>query len=658
MHRALLSIIIMANYINRLAAGPPGTQRDRHRFSTASEDRDADADAPLLHDADIHQPITKGSDSDSDNEDDLDLQLDIALGSTYTSDAQLASKNATPATPTAAGSRARANGSGHGNDRFEQFEIMDSPLPQTAAPQQYTARNRRTVLACILLEVFVVFSWSTTQLPFTRVVENSVCQRWFEQHADEGLKAGLPFGVGRGGRVPEEACKGDEIQSAVVEILGIADTISTIVALLVMFPAGYLATVIDRRAFLLLGIIESSIGYAIMGVIGTYPLVFDPRLVWFVPLLDFIGGGWAFFGIILRTVIAENVTKEDLGNVYYKLTAFNILAAFVGTSLGSWLMSIVGEVVVLYLGIALMAILSVPPIMMLPSSSPSKSMYDTVDDSQQHRYSEDDDDGNSSDSGSTNSLKPRPSLYQRLMEQAMSKQNLFASVKRMLLEKRAVRNALITLTLYMVSRGVRIPFQTWVSKRYSWTLSKTGIILSFESLLSALSLFALPLLRDQIVKAHANLNPAVNIGGGGFKRRRSFSDNISSALGIGFLPPDLLIAAGSSVALLVSTLMLTFTASATMLVLSLAVSAPGRAFVDGLRSHTITLVGEADIMLVHMAFTIVEIVAGIVNGPLWIEIYGFTYSEGNATGLGMGLPFAICAVVLVVMVVLVPSARR
>ncbi|KAK6354909.1 hypothetical protein TWF696_004040 [Orbilia brochopaga] len=647
----------MASYKHWPAAGPPGTPHDRHRFSSNSED--APADAPLLQDADIHNPSISDKSGLSDSEDDdLDLQLDIALDSTYASDVQLASRNATPPTPTAAGSRASRG-------RLEPFEIMDTPLLTAAnAPTQvFTARNRRTVLACILLEVFIVLTFSATQLPFTRVVENSVCERWFQRHADEGLKAGLPFGAGRGGRVPEEACKGDEIQAGVVEILGVADTISTIVALLVMFPAGYLAKVIDRRAFMLLAVVESAVGYAIMGVIGTYPLVFDPRLVWVVPLLDFIGGGFAFFGIILRTVIAENVPKEDLGSIYYKLTAFNILAAFVGTSLGSWLMGIVNEVIVLYLGIALMAVLAVPPIMMLPSSSPTKTLYDSADEPQR-LYSEDEgmDDGDSStsDTASTNSLKPKPSLYQRLMEQAQSKHNLFASVKRMLLEKRTVRNALITLALYMVSRGVRIPFQTWVSKRYSWTLSKTGIILSFESLLGALSLFALPLLRDQIVRAHADMNPAVNIGGGGgFKRRRrSLSDRVSTATGLGSLPPDLFIAAWSLICALASTVMMTFTASATWFVLSLVVSSPSRAFIDGLRSHTITLVGEADIMLVHMAFTIVEIVAGIVNGPVWIEIYGFTYSEGNATGLGMGLPFAICAVVLVGTVAMVPLARR
>ncbi|KAF3907969.1 hypothetical protein ABW21_db0208736 [Orbilia brochopaga] len=638
----------MASYKNWPAAGPPGTTRDRQRLSSSE---DADADAPLLQDADIHSTDQLEKHTQSDD-DDLDLQLDIALEGTYSSDVQLSDSNTIPPTPTAANGRAR---------RLEPFEIMDTPLLSAASdpPRIYTARNRRTVLACILLEVFIVLSFSATQLPFTRVVENSVCQRWFDSHADEGEKVGLH--LGRGGRVPEEACKGDEIQAGVVEILGVADTISTIVALLVMFPAGYLAKVIDRRAFMLLAVVESAVGYAITGIIGTYPLVFDPRLIWVVPLLDFIGGGFAFFGIILRTVIAENVPKEELGSIYYKLTAFNILSAFVGTSLGSWLMGFVNEVIVLNLSIVLMAVLAIPPIMMLPSSSPTKTMvYDSVDGQQQRRYSQDEDmdDSSSSDTASTNSLKPKPSLYQRLMEQALSKHNLFASVKRMLLDNRAVRNALITLALYMISRGVRIPFQTWVSKRYSWTLSKTGIILSFESLLGAVTLFALPLLRNQIVKAHADLNPAVDIGGGGFKRRRrSFSDRVSSVTGLGSLPPDLLIAAWSLICALASTLMMTFTVSATWFVLSLVVSAPQRAFIDGLRSHTITLVGEADIMLVHMSFTIVEIVAGIVNGPVWIEIYGFMYSEGNVTGLGMGLPFAICAIVLVATVIMVPLAR-
>ncbi|KAF3083499.1 hypothetical protein TWF569_000034 [Orbilia oligospora] len=508
---------------------------------------------------------------------------------------------------------------------LEPFEIMDTPLLDThphSPPTVYTSRHRRTVLLCILLEVFIIFSFATTSLPFTRIVENSVCQRWYEFEnknqtlIDEGRKGG-------GGFMPDEKlCKTDEIQAGVVEILGVSDTISTVVSLLVMFPSGFLAGVIDRRAFLLLAIGETAVGLSLMGFIGSNPLAFDPRLFWVIPLFDLIGGGFTFFGIMMRTVIAENTPKDDLAAVYYKLTGFNILSTFLGTTLGSWLMGIISPVKVLYMGVVLFVVLSVPTILLLPPALPEKekNMYDDIRSSQ---YPETADDNDADDEDTTAAPRRKATLYQRFLEQARSKTNLYASVKTLLFEQRAIRNALVILFLNMIARGVRIPFQTWVSKRYSWTLSKTGIVLSFESLMGAVVLLLLPFAKSKIER--------VVSGKGSLWRKLRF-------------PPDLMIATLSLVAQTLSAILLTVTASEFFLVMSLVVNAPARAFFDGLRSHCIAQAKESEIMIIHMAFVIVEIMSGILNGPLWIKVYAFTYSEGNVTGLGMGLPFAICAV--------------
>ncbi|KAK6536585.1 hypothetical protein TWF281_000812 [Arthrobotrys megalospora] len=503
---------------------------------------------------------------------------------------------------------------------LEPFEIMDTPLLDSAPPPTvYTSRHRKTVLLCILLEVFIIFSFATTSLPFTRIVENAVCQRWYEFEnknqtlIDGGRKSGDGF-------MPDEKmCKTDEIQAGVVEILGVSDTVSTVVSLLVMFPSGFLAGVIDRRAFLLLAIGETAVGLFLMGFIGSHPLTFDPRLFWVIPLFDLLGGGFTFFGIMMRTVIAENTPKDDLAAVYYKLTGFNILSTFLGTTLGSWLMGIISPVTVLYMGIALFVVLSVPTILMLPPVKTSKkNMYDDIRDPSQYPDTADGD-----DEDETAAPRRKGTLYQRFLEQARSKTNLYASVKTLLFEQRAIRNALVILFLNMIARGVRIPFQTWVSKRYSWTLSKTGIVLSFESLMGAVVLLLLPFAKSKIER--------VVSGKGSIWRMIRF-------------PPDLMIATLSLVAQSLSAIILTVTASEFFLIMSLVVNAPARAFFDGLRSHCIAQAAEREIMIIHMAFVIVEIMSGILNGPLWIKVYAFTYSEGNVTGLGMGLPFAICAV--------------
>lgn len=301
---------------------------------------------------------------------------------------------------------------------------------------------------------------------------------------------------------------------------------------------------------------------------------------------------------------------------------FNILSTFLGTTLGSWLMGIISPVRVLYMGVILFVVLSVPTILLLPPATPekSKNMYDDIRSSQ---YPETADDDDADDEDTTAAPRRKATLYQRFLEQARSKTNLYASVKTLLFEQRAIRNALIILFVNMIARGVRIPFQTWVSKRYSWTLSKTGIVLSFESLMGAVVLLLLPFAKSKIER--------VVSGKGSLWRMLRF-------------PPDLMIATLSLVAQSLSAIILTVTASEFFLITSLVVNAPARAFFDGLRSHCISQAKESEIMIIHMAFVIVEIMSGILNGPLWIKVYAFTYSEGNVTGLGMGLPFAICAV--------------
>ncbi|KAF3917801.1 hypothetical protein ABW20_dc0104199 [Dactylellina cionopaga] len=301
---------------------------------------------------------------------------------------------------------------------------------------------------------------------------------------------------------------------------------------------------------------------------------------------------------------------------------------FLGTTLGSWLMGRINPVTVLYMGVALFVITSVPTILLFPPEKPQKSIYDDVRDPRQFPDSAGD--------GDDENTTPMPSrqkqtLYRRFVEQARSKQNLFASVKKLLFEQKAVRNALLILLFHMISRGVRMPFQTWVSKRYSWTLSKTGIILSFESLIGAGALLLLPFLRTTIAKTS------------------------KAIIGIVDLPPDLLIAALSLCCQVGSSLLYGFTSSEFFFMLALVVNAPARAFFDGLRAHCIALGQESDIMLIHMAFIYVEIMSGIVNGPLWIKIYAFTYSDGNKFGLGF--PFVICLAITVATVFMIPLAR-
>ncbi|EPS41972.1 hypothetical protein H072_4004 [Dactylellina haptotyla CBS 200.50] len=541
-------------------------------------------------------------DSDSDSGDDLTISFK--------------SPPLTPSTPS--------------RTHIEAFEIMDAPL-LTPPPIIYAARNRKTVLLCILLEVVLIFSFATTALPFTRIVENAVCQRWYDMHDGAIGNQTLANPGFKRGEVPDESmCKTDEIQAGVVEILGVSDTISTVVALLVMFPSGYLAKIIDRRNFLLLAISETAVAYALMGFIGSHPLTFDPRLFWIIPLFDLLGGGFTFFGIMMRTVIAENVPKDELSAVYYKLTGLNILSTFLGTTFGSWLMGVISPIIVLYLGISLSVVLSVPVVLLLPSTKAHKSLYEDVRDPRQFPDSAGDADD---EEASPAPPRKKATLYQRFLEQARSKQNLYADVKTLLFEQRAVRNALIILLLFMVARGVRIPFQTWVSKRYEWTLSKTGIILSFESLMGAGALLLLPFMRNQITNLSKKLYVIIH------------------------LPPDLLVAMLSLVCQLGSGMILTFTGSQFWFLLSLVVNSPARAFFDGLRSHVISIGDESHIMLVHMSFVIVEIMSGIINGPLWIKVYSYTYSDANKTGLGMGLPFAICSVLTMLTMALLPLAR-
>lgn len=102
---------------------------------------------------------------------------------------------------------------------LESLEIMD---PIVFSP--YTVLRNKAVIFAILTEMLLLFAIETTVLPANRVIENSICERWYLSHPKDGIRAGWT-----GGEVDEGLCKTDVIQADLVSVNGWLETVGNLV---------------------------------------------------------------------------------------------------------------------------------------------------------------------------------------------------------------------------------------------------------------------------------------------------------------------------------------------------------------------------------------------------------------------------------------------
>jgi MFS family permease len=203
---------------------------------------------------------------------------------------------------------------------------------------------------------------------------------------------------------------------------------------------------------------------------------------------------------------------------------------------------------------------------------------------------------------------------------------VFDSLKSLvaLLHNPAVGMCLAINFLNHVAFNARYLIRPWTSKRYHWSLTDTGYILSLEATLSVAILFLL----QYFDPASPNRTD---------KRKRELSvAKMSMLCGI----------IGSIILCFASTRILFFVA---YIVISGSVG-----FLDAIRGYFRAQIRTEDLGRLYSMVMMVSTLATIVSAPVWSAIYALGYEWG---GMWVGLPFLVASGVMGLILLLVMGLK-
>ncbi|KHN99774.1 Major facilitator superfamily domain, general substrate transporter [Metarhizium album ARSEF 1941] len=461
------------------------------------------------------------------------------------------------------------------------------------------------------------FGYALAKSAQTFLIEQALC-RTFYAISD-------PAVIRPDGSVPEDRCKTEHLQS---QVAFLSSTLN-----LTLLMASFLATPVFSRLALTAGkrtvLLINAASYMLRMILFTAVVYFHTLAdVWWVLglwLLELVGGGIPVREVLLWMYMAESVPEDGLTGAFNILSAILIGMMSVGTFIGALLLR--HHVWLLCSIVIAICALVVLLICLLPNHH--KSLYaeqeNILDDEQSPRSSL------SHSSSPTTSLLdgaagshlashgPPAALWRSVLRAASV--DLFLSLQLVL---QALRNPLTLRVMsifftYTLAGTVSGTSQQWASSTFRTTLANVDKITSMEQVISAVVLFALPAVSQQLLRP----------------RLRGKQDT------------DLCVITASLVLAVFGALIMAVAPSIGVYASGVAVSALGVGLADSLRSFATSALSDTEtLQSLYMSIRTMQSLAAIVGTPLWAGIFLFILKSDGGLPPGL-LFFATCLVLLV-----------
>ncbi|KAI4160902.1 MAG: hypothetical protein LQ342_005328 [Letrouitia transgressa] len=480
----------------------------------------------------------------------------------------------------------------------------------------------RTVYLCALLRALATFSAAVSQVSRLRLLESNVCRSFYRSNNPTVIDKATDT-------VPEAECKGSTIQAQLAFLLGWDALFQNIPVLMVGLIYAVLSSRVNRKLLLCINISSNIAAKLYYYCICYFYNTFDIRLIWLSSLFDLVGGGKIVFDTLTLAVIAETVQTSSLSSFYFYISSVLTALRMIGFGGGAFLMK---HGYWLPIGIGFGVWCTTLPTVLFLRITP-KEIYqslptDSIEEYQLETFVIKDDASDSGfESGSEN-------VDDRNVNVNLGKQGrqgdddkvsrIFSgqpetrwkdSLRHTLVEANIYRLALSVFFIHELAMGIRDVAEQWVSKRYHLPLQNVSYILSGETLLNAIILFMLPKLSGLVARKW-ELAPGEK---------------------------DLFVASTSVLTAATGALFIAASWNIPLLLVSMAVFASGVGFHDALKSYVVLLIGAEHavrITRIYMCISILEVLANMVNGPLWAEFYQIGL---NIEGVGLALPFILCS---------------
>ncbi|KAJ9498436.1 hypothetical protein H2202_006123 [Exophiala xenobiotica] len=465
------------------------------------------------------------------------------------------------------------------------------------------------VALVIIIAVVSDIGESLYAAPRVRLFESVVCTRYYV-YEDPSL-------VHRHGHhVPEHLCKVNPVQDELASVLGWQLFFDSIPAILLPVPYGYLADTRGRKRILIMAMVGYTLSY-VWTLFVTGALHLPLPYVWLSSLFFLLGGGPTVGTTLITTVVADVVPAESRSTVFFYRFCTDLIADLAIPPLTSVLMS--KNIWIPLLGAAVFQGCSTAMVLILPETSPLPMPKEAVDDI----------DPRSPSMGSTTSEpEDHPKSDKRWKNKIRQTIDSFSFVQR----DTAVAALVLTFLISKVGRqSTNVLFQ-YASKRYGWTLSQAGLLLSLRAAVN-IALFAL------ILPAIASF---------GLPR-------------VGSAPlRDLWLARGSIIFLLLGTFVLFLSATPALMIIGIILFTLGTGFAPTARSLVTSLVEfhnvetTSDIGRLYALISVMEGIGALVAalGMSWALRFGLRLGQA-----WLGLPFGFAAILFALVAVITFSIK-
>ncbi|CAD0029698.1 unnamed protein product, partial [Aureobasidium pullulans] len=206
----------------------------------------------------------------------------------------------------------------------------DEPLLN---PNARSYRTRSVIILVALVIVITSVAGGLIGLPFVRLIEDAICQ---EHYASRPVEGGLFITSD----VDEAHCKVDAVQSRLAYILAIQEMLDAIAGFTFALPYGLVADRIGRTKVLALSFLGIWLAGCWAGLVVWQRNLFPIWTIWFSTAFQAIGGGPGIPMTMIYTIITDVQVEAERTNTFFYISVCGMIADLIAPTLAASLMAV------------------------------------------------------------------------------------------------------------------------------------------------------------------------------------------------------------------------------------------------------------------------------------------------------------------------------
>ncbi|THX71591.1 MFS general substrate transporter [Aureobasidium pullulans] len=206
----------------------------------------------------------------------------------------------------------------------------DEPLLN---PNARSYRTRSVIILVALVIVITSVAGGLIGLPFVRLIEDAICQ---EHYASRPVEGGLFITSD----VDEAHCKVDAVQSRLAYVLAIQEMLDAIAGFTFALPYGLFADRIGRTKVLALSFLGIWLAGCWAGLVVWQRNIFPIWTIWFSTAFQAIGGGPGIPMTMIYTIITDVQVEAERTNTFFYISVCGMIADLIAPTLAASLMTV------------------------------------------------------------------------------------------------------------------------------------------------------------------------------------------------------------------------------------------------------------------------------------------------------------------------------